>query len=260
MQRGPTRRRNTPSATAEGDVLRRDHRPYILKRIDLHFQKWYAQRFVRPQFESLGRGCTFMKPWHVEIFGGPVSLGDYSTVIATPDRKVRLTVWSDLRGVGRITIGRCGLICPGVRISAATEITIGESCMLAHGVFLTDADWHGVYDRSEPIGQTIPLRIGNNVWIGDSAIVCKGVRIGENSIIGAGSVVSRDIPDNAVAAGNPAVVLKILEPGRPIKTRAEWLADPTALATQFDQIDRHLMKDNTWTGWILSLLHPREGD
>ncbi len=107
----------------EVDSLRRDHRPYILKRLDLNFQKWYANHFLRPQFEHLGQGCTFMKPWHVEIFGGPVSLGDYATVIATPDRKVRLTVWSDLEGGGkdrdRTT---AALICPGVRISAATEI------------------------------------------------------------------------------------------------------------------------------------------
>jgi len=240
--------------------LRRDHRPYILKRLDLNFQKWYANHFLRPQFEHLGRGCSFMKPWHVEVFGGPVSLGNYAMVIATPDRKVRITVWSDLQARGKIEIGNFALICPGVRISAATEIVIGESCMLAQGVFVTDSDWHSVYDRSLAIGNTAPVKIGNNVWIGDSAIVCKGVRIGENSIIGAGSVVARDIPANAVAAGNPAAVLKYLEPGRPVKTRAEWLADPGKLAAQFDLIDRHLMERNTWRGWIRSLIQPRKGD
>jgi acetyltransferase-like isoleucine patch superfamily enzyme len=240
--------------------VRRDHRPYILKRVDLNFQKWYVNYFLRPQFERLGRGSTFMKPWHVEIFGGPVSLGDFATVIATPDRKVRLTVWSDLQERGRIVIGDCCLISPGVRISAATEILIGDSCMLAHGAFVTDSDWHGVYDRSLPIGHTIPVNIGKNVWIGDSAIVCKGVRIGENSIIGAGAVVVRDIPANAVAAGNPAAVLKYLDPGRPIKTRGEWLADPGVLAAQFDLIDRHFMKGNTWAGWIRSLILPHIGD
>ncbi len=240
--------------------MRRDHRPYILKRLDLGFQRWYAERYLRPQFDHLGKGCTCMKPWHVELFGGPVSLGDYSTLIATPDRKVRLTVWSDLRGKGRIAIGGYCLICPGVRISAATEITIGESCMLAQGAFVTDADWHGLYDRSEPIGQTAPVHIEDNVWIGDSAIVCKGVTIGKNSIIGAGSVVVKDIPTDAVAAGNPAVVLKHLDPGRPVRTRADWLADPGALAAQFDLIDRHLMRDNTWFGWLRSIIRPRRGD
>lgn len=240
--------------------MRRDHRPYILKRLDLTFQKWYADHFLRPQFEHLGRGCSFMKPWHVEVFGGPVSLGNYATVIATPDRKVRITVWSDLQARGKIEIGDFSLICPGVRISAATEIVIGESCMLAQGAFITDSDWHGVYDRSLAIGNTAPVRIGSNVWIGDSAIICKGVCIGQNSIIGAGSVVVRDIPANVVAAGNPAAVMKALEPGRHVKTRAEWLANPGELAAQFDLIDRHLMERNTWTGWVRVLIQPRRGD
>lgn len=240
--------------------MRRDHRPYILKRLDLTFQKWYANHFLRPQFEHLGRGCSFMKPWHVEVFGGPVSLGNHATVIATPDRKVRITVWSDLQARGKIEIGDFSLICPGVRISAATEIVVGESCMLAQGAFITDSDWHGVYDRSLAIGNTAPVRIGSNVWIGDSAIICKGVSIGQNSIIGAGSVVVRDIPANVVAAGNPAAVMKALEPGRHVKTRAEWLANPGELAAQFDLIDRHLMERNTWSGWVRALIHPRRGD
>jgi acetyltransferase-like isoleucine patch superfamily enzyme len=201
-----------------------------------------------------------MKPWHVEVFGGPVSLGSYATVIAAPDRKVRITVWSDLEARGRIEIGNFALLCPGVRISAATEIVIEENCMLAQGVFITDSDWHGVYDRGLAIGNTDPVRIGSNVWIGDSVIVCKGVRIGKNSVIGAGSVVVRDIPANAVAAGNPAAVLKYLDPGRPVKTRADWLANPGELAAQFDLIDRHLLERNTWMGWIRSLIHPHKGD
>jgi acetyltransferase-like isoleucine patch superfamily enzyme len=240
--------------------LRRDHRPYRLKRLDLAFQKWYARHYLRPQFEHLGRGCHFMKPWHVEVFGGPVSLGNYATIIAAPDKKVRLTVWSDFQAGGRIGIGDYCLICPGVRISAAMEIEIGASCMIAQGAFITDSDWHGVYDRSLAIGQSVPVCIGDNVWIGDSAIVCKGVRIGKNSIVGAGAVVVKDIPDNAIAAGNPAVVVKALEEGRAVRSRAEWLSDPESLAAQFDQIDRHLMNGNTWLGWIRSLLRPRKGD
>ncbi|MHB8769757.1 MAG: acyltransferase [Syntrophales bacterium] len=240
--------------------MRRDHRPYILKRLDLGFQKWYAGHYLRPQFESLGKGALFMKPWHVELFGGPISLGEYATVIATPDRNVRLTVWSDLDGQGRISIGDCCLISPGVRISAATEIRIADNCMFAHGAFVTDSDWHGVYDRGLPIGQTLPVHIGANVWVGDSAIICKGVTIGKNSIIGAGSVVVKDIPENAIAAGNPAAVLKLLDTGRPIRTRRDWLADPDSLASQFDLLDRHFMRGNTWLGWVRSLILPRHGD
>jgi acetyltransferase-like isoleucine patch superfamily enzyme len=201
-----------------------------------------------------------MKPWHVEVFGGPVALGDYCTVIATADAPVRLTVWSALGNEGSIVIGNYCLICPGVRIGAATNISIGDSCMLAQGVFITDSDWHGVYDRSLPVGNTIPVTIEDNVWIGDSAIVCKGVRVGKNSVIGAGSVVTRDIPENVIAAGNPAVVIKYLDADKPMKTRADWLADPKALAAQFEEIDRGVMKNNTWSGWLRSLFFPRRGD
>lgn len=239
--------------------MRRDHRPYILKKIDQRFQKWYANHFLRPQLDGMGRGCIFMKPWHIELFGGPITIGNYTTIIATPDKKVRLTVWSDFSTKGSIFIGDCCLICPGVRISAATSITVGESSMLAHGVFVTDADWHGIYDRSQPVGQSNPVVIGRNVWIGDSAIICKGVKIGENSIVGAGAVVVRDIPPNAVAAGNPAAVIRFLDQDKPIKTRAQWLSDPKRLADQFDEIDRYLMRDNTWLGWLVSLIRPRQG-
>jgi len=240
--------------------MRRDSRPYRLKRLHLLFQRWYAERFLRPQFDHLGDAPLFMKPWYVEVFGGPVRLGDHAHVIAAPDKRVRLTVWSNFAGQGKITIGNCCLICPGVRISAAQEITIGDSCMLAQEAFVTDSDWHGIYDRSLSVGQSAAVHIAANVWIGDSAIICKGVMIGENSIIGAGSVVRKDIPANVIAGGNPAMVLKELDRERPMKTRAEWFAQPECLAAEFDVIDRHLLQGNTWGGWLRSLMRPGPKD
>lgn len=238
----------------------RDSRPYIVKRLTYAWQFWYAEHYLRPQFARLGKGHWFMKPWHVEIFGGPVSLGDYAHVIAAPDKKVRLTVWSTLEGGGRIEIGDYCLLCPGVRISAGTEITIGSSCMFANEAFVTDADWHGLYDRSLSVGASAPVRIGNNVWIGDRAMVGKGVTIGDNSIVGAGSLVLKDVPANVIVGGNPADVVKTLDPGKPMRTRADWYADPQKLAEQFDAIDRQLMKNNTWLGWLRATLFPRQGD
>jgi acetyltransferase-like isoleucine patch superfamily enzyme len=240
--------------------MRRDHRPYWLKRLDLTLQHLYVRHFLAPQFAFLGQGYQFMKPWHVEVFGGPIGLGDYANVIATPDKKVRLTVWSTLEGEGRITIGRYSLICPGVRISAARDITVGDSCMLAQGALVTDADWHGIYDRSLSVGQTAPVVIEDNVWIGDSAMVFKGVTIGRNSIIGAGSVVLRDIPANCVAAGNPAAVVKTLDVRQPMKTRREWFKDPLALAAEFSLLDRQFLRHNHLLGWLRSLIFPSAGD
>jgi acetyltransferase-like isoleucine patch superfamily enzyme len=240
--------------------LRKDHRPYYLKKFYNKYQKWYAQFFLAHQFEYFGRGIVFMKPQHVEVFGGPVYLGDYSTIIATPDRKVRFAVWPVWLGKGKIEIGKCCLICPGTRIMSATSITMGDGCMTAQNVSISDADWHDIYDRSMPIGKTQSVTIGNNVWLGDSVIVGKGVTIGDNAVIGAGAIVVKDIPANAIAVGNPATVIKYLDPDKPLKTRTDWLSNPAKLASDFEIIDRALMKGNSLAGWFRSLLFPRKGD
>jgi len=239
--------------------VRKDHRPYFLKRLDQKFQKFYANRFIRPQLERLGKGAVFMKPWHVEIFGANVEVGDYATIIAAPDKKVRLSVWSTLETGGHIRIGNYCLICPGVRLGASQSIRIGDNSMIAGNVYITDSDWHGIYNRAA-MGVSAPVTIGENVWIGDSAIICKGVTIGENSIVGAGAVVTKDVPPNAIAAGNPAKVVRHLDPDAEMLTRAHWLADPEKLSREFREIDRALLRDNTVFGWFRHLFFPKHGD
>ena len=239
--------------------MRKDHRPYSVKRAYLKFQKFYTNRFVRPQLESLGKGFAFMKPWNVRLFGAPIEIGDYATVIAAPDNKIRLSVWPESEGRGRIRIGRYSLICPGVRIGSANAVTIGDNCMIASNVYISDSDWHDIYNRVS-MGTTAPVNIEENVWIGDSAIICKGVTIGENSIIGAGAVVSRDIPGNAIAAGNPAKVVKVLDPAERMTKRDHWFSDPARLAREFDILDRALLKDNTLWHWLRYLISPGKND
>lgn len=236
----------------------KDHRPYVVKKAWLKFQKFYANHFLRPQLEQLGKGFAFMRPWHVELFGGPIRIGDYATVIATPDKKVRLSVWPEKPGQGSIDLGDYCLISPGVRISSAHRIVIQENCMLANGVYITDADWHGVYDRVS-FGRSAPVHLKKNVWIGDSAIVCKGVTIGENSIIGAGAIVVDSVPDHCIAAGNPAVVVKRLDPDVTFTTRAHWYGDAGRLARDFIQWEQAVLKGNTLFGWLRHLLFPTRG-
>lgn len=235
--------------------MRKDHRPYFIKKAYLDFQRFYVRRFLRPQFAVLGKGYVFMKPWHVEIFGAPVELGNYAVVIATGDNKVRLSVWPKRQNEGRIQIGDFSLICPGVRISSASETVIGDSCMIASKVYITDCDWHGVYNRIS-IGKTAPIKINDNVWIGDSAIICKGVTIGDNSVIGAGAVVVNSIPAYTVAAGNPARVVKSLDPKKPFTPRSGWYSDPARLIKEFDQWDRAILRGNTLLGWLRSIVSP----
>jgi len=132
--------------------------------------------------------------------------------------------------------------------------------MMASIVYITDSDWHGIYDRLDYIGGSEPVTIGNNVWLGDSSIICKGVAIGDNSIIGAGSVVTSDIPANVIAAGNPAEVIRKLDPDEPMKTRAEWFADPDKLEADIRGIDRDMLGGNTLLGWLRATIFPKQGD
>ena len=76
---------------------------------------------------------------------------------------------------------------------------------------ITDTDWHGIYDRTDYVAKPLPVKIAKNVWIGERSIILKGTEIGENSIIGAGSVVSGKVPANVVYAGNPAKEIRKLD-------------------------------------------------
>lgn len=240
--------------------MRRDHRPYFLKKAHLKLQQAYTKRFLAPQLDLLGPGATIIQPWHVEVFGSPVRIGGHANILCTRDKPVRLTVWPEVEGKGGIEVGDCCLICPGVRISSAEQIRIGRNTMLASQAYITDADWHGVYDRIGTIGPTREVSIGENVWIGDSAIVCKGVAIGDNAIIGAGSVVVRSIPANTVAAGNPARVVKELDPEAAYTRRSDWFSDPVRLAAAIDGIDRKNLQKNSLFHWIRTVLAPRLSD
>jgi acetyltransferase-like isoleucine patch superfamily enzyme len=239
--------------------LRRDHRPFYVKKAYLKLQDFYVNHFLRPQLEFLGKGFTFIRPWHVEIFGAPIELGDYVNVVASADKPVRLAIWPEQPGKGRIRVGKYCLISPGVRIGCAHEILIGDNCMLASNSYVTDCDWHDIYNRIS-IGKTAPVHIENNVWIGDSAIVCKGVTIGENSIVGAGAVVVDDVPANCVAAGNPAVIVKPLDRHKSFTTRAQFFADPDGLLRGFEQTDKALLRQNSFMHWLRYLLLPSKKD
>ena len=239
--------------------MRRDHRPYYIKKAYQKFQEFYVNHFLRPQLESLGEGFTFMRPWHVDIFGAPIELGDYVNVVASSDKMVRLAIWSEQPDKGRIRIGNYCLICPGVRIGSAHEIVVGDNCMIASNAYVTDSDWHDIYNRIST-GKTAPVHIENNVWIGDSAIVCKGVTIGENSIVGAGAVVVDNIPANCVAAGNPARIVKQLDVAESFTTRAQFFSEPEKLLRGFDQTDKALLRGNSLLHWLRYLLFPSRED
>ena len=140
---------------------------------------------------------------------------------------------------------------------AADSIVTGDACMIAPGVCISDADCHAIYARAEPDGKTKRVVIKDNVWIGDSGIICKGVTIGNNSIIGAGAVVTKNVPPNSVFAGNPAQLVKELDDVE-FNTRANFLEDPIKLAKDFDALDKYTLGNNSFIGWIISLINPND--
>ncbi|CAN0601713.1 unnamed protein product, partial [Ectocarpus sp. 12 AP-2014] len=88
------------------------------------------------------------------------------------------------------------------------------------------------------------------------ATVLKGVTIGENSVVAARAVVIRDVPANVIVAGNPAKVVKELDPERSMTTRLDYFADPAGQERFFDQVDRMVLGKNSFWRWIWSLLYP----
>ena len=240
--------------------MRKDHRPYLVKKAWFGIQNFYLHHFLEPQLDGLGPNPYVVKPWHIEVFGAPVTIGANVTLLGASDKKTRLTVWTDKTDVPGIQIGDHVLISPGVRISAARAIHIADNCMIASNAYITDSDWHGIYDRSLPPAEASPVRLEENVWIGDSAIVCKGVTIGVNSIVGAGAVVSSDIPANSIAVGNPARVIRMLDPDRPITTRRDRFSDVDKISMLLDNQDREMLRANTYLGWLKQLFFPSRGE
>ena len=213
------------------------------------------KQFLEPQFKHLGKGGAYFKPKYIKVFGKNVSVDDFPTLIGARDANIQFTSWNIGENDGIINIGKYCLITPGVRIMAAEKIEIGDACMIAHGAYISDADWHGIYDRAQPVGNTKPIILKDNVWIGDSAIICKGVSIGENSIIGAGAVVTKNVPENCIYAGNPARLVKKINE-KEFNTRKDFFSDPAKLAYEFDMLDKFSLKENTLLNWFKSLVNP----
>lgn len=137
------------------------------------------QRYMREMFASCGDDCYIELPFHANWGGRHVHFG--SGVYAN----FNLTMVDD----GHIFVGDKVLIGPNVTIATANHPIQPEL-------------------RSKALQYNKDVHIGDNVWIGANAVICPGVTIGKNTVIGAGSVVTKDIPENVVAVGNPCRVMR----------------------------------------------------
>jgi acetyltransferase-like isoleucine patch superfamily enzyme len=191
--------------------------------------RWYArQASIGPKsrrarrFGAFGTGSGILFPT-VALYGEPyirigrdVIVGPYCTLSAgvmpghVPDHDPV------------VAIGDAVLIGRGSGIVGHRSVTIGDGVFTGHYVYVTDAN-HGYEDVHETIGRQFaaprPVAVGAGSWLGHGSVVLPGATVGEHVAVGAGSVVTGDLPSYSVAVGNPARVIKRYD-----TERAEWIS------------------------------------
>jgi acetyltransferase-like isoleucine patch superfamily enzyme len=142
---------------------------------------------------EIGNDCTFRSDSTSNLVGV-----NRKCIISTFDENAEIKIGNN-----------CGF--SGTVIGCKEKITIGDDLLAGANTLITDFDWHSVDPKLRHVSnkaKSAPVEIGNNVWLGIGVIILKGVSIGDNSVIGANSVVVKDIPSNVVASGNPCQVIK----------------------------------------------------
>jgi acetyltransferase-like isoleucine patch superfamily enzyme len=193
-------RRSQPPAAARRALLwaqkwrwyERNSLPWRRAQIHWHFAR--REAFVR--WPVHGNVLEALREGRLEVGAG---------ALLEPD------VWITAPGEARVRIGAGAFLNLGVMVAAQRLVEIGDHCMLANGCFVSDAS-HRYDDPSKPItwqgfqskGAT---RIGHNCWLGVHVVVTSGVTIGERCVVGANSVVTRDLEPFSLAAGAPARVI-----------------------------------------------------
>lgn len=173
---------------------------YIFFRIKLKIYNVHHGKNIR------GNRVVFTNNGKI-ILGKNISLNSY------PSGEIIVTGIHAYLTDSFVSIGdNCNL--NGTMIYCREKVIIGSDCMFGPGVKIIDNDSHRISidvneRRKPPISKEII--IDNNVWIGSGSIILKGISIGENSIVAAHSVVTKDIPKNTLVAGNPAQIIRPLK-------------------------------------------------
>ncbi|NLI92069.1 MAG: acyltransferase [Peptococcaceae bacterium] len=110
----------------------------------------------------------------------------------------------------KIIIGNDVATNNNLLICCADEVIIEDNTLIGEGVMMIDHNAHGIHpdERRTNIGTVAPIYVGENVWIGSRVIILPGTKIGNNSIVGAGSVIKGEFPANVMISGNPGKVIR----------------------------------------------------
>jgi acetyltransferase-like isoleucine patch superfamily enzyme len=164
---------------------------FLLRRI------WYRGFFCHSGNITIGIGCEFISPQMICFFG---------------ESYISANCYFNADG-GRIEVGNSAAFNRGVHINASCggKIVIGDHCLIGPGVVMRTSD-HNFLRTDIPMQNQGHHRgdiiIEDDVWIGANTVVLKGVHIGRGAIIGAGAVVTKNIPSMAIAVGIPAKPLR----------------------------------------------------
>lgn len=178
---------------------------------------YYVKKNVKKHATFIGEGQNLGFESRVYLLEGAIK----ENVLLHNHSEMFGTIYAIHNGV--INLGEWAKIGPGSIIEATNRIEIGKDTAVGARVTMRDNNSHpispnyrrnmrrtphGSIERSSTRSISSPIIIGENVWIGENARICKGVTIGDNAIIAASSVVTKDVPANAIAAGNPAKIVK----------------------------------------------------
>lgn len=180
----------------------------LLKRVVLNFlmhpiktrPQWWIRIFM-PFYIKRGKGSVIYRsvrkdivPFNVFELGKRSVIEDYSVIN---------------NAVGNLVIGNNTRV--GIGNTIIGPVTISDNVNIGQNVTISGLN-HNYEDPGKTISEqgvsTMPIKIENNVWIGANSVVLPGVQIGNHSVIGAGSIITKDIPPYSVAVGNPARIVK----------------------------------------------------
>lgn len=188
--------------------------PSLFKMLNFRFRQLYSLWYCL-ELKQVGHRFRIVYPFY--LHGGKyISIGQNFN----SDLRLRLEAYDEHLGfqfTPKIIIGNNVSVNSDCHIGAVNEIIIEDGVLIASKVFITD-HYHGeissdgilIPPSERKLFSKGPVKIEKNVWIGEGVAILPNVTIGENSIIGANSVVTKDIPKNSVVGGNPAKVIRTL--------------------------------------------------